>query len=83
MKPQTRRKAVTPNSTTAGTTMPASEKIVPKKESGMSSVAKNKHIYKHGEFLCVQKWIGGKNCQFAYGKHLTFEKAKLIAGKVC
>ena len=82
MKPQTRRKAVTPNSTTAGTTMPASEKNVPKKESGMSSIAKNKHIYKQGEFLCVRKVIRGKNCQFAYGKDLTLKKARLIAGKV-
>ena len=82
MEPQTGRKAVTPNSTTAGTTMPASEKIVPKKESGMLSIAKNKHIYKQGEFLCVRKHIGGKDCQFAYGKHLTLKKAKLIAGKV-
>ena len=76
MKPQTRRKAVTPNSTTAGTTRPASEKNVPKKESGMSSIAKNRHIYKQGEFLKVEKSIGGKKCQFAYGKDLTLEKAK-------
>ena len=82
MKPQTRKKAATPNSTTAGTTMPASEKNVPKKESGMSSIAKNKHIYKQGEFLCVRKHIGGKDCQFAYGKDLTLEKATPIAGKV-
>ena len=82
MKPQTRKKAVTPNSTTAGTTMPASEKNVPKKESGMSSIAKNKHIYKQGELLCVRKVIRGKNCLFAYGKDLTLEKARLIAGKV-
>ena len=82
MKPQTRRKAVTPNSTTAGITMPASEKNVPKKESGMSSIAKNKHIYKQGKFLCVQKKIRGKACQCAYGKDLTLKKARLIAGKV-
>ena len=42
MKPQTRKKAATPNSATAGITMPASEKIVPKKESGMSSIAEHK-----------------------------------------
>ena len=82
MKPQTRRKAVTPNSTTAGTTMPASEKNVPEKETGMASIAESKNIYRHGEFLCVQKWIGGKTFLFAKGKHLTLEKARLIAGKV-
>ena len=30
----------------------------------------------------VQKRIGGKPCVFAMGKHLTLEKARLIAGKV-
>ena len=82
MKPQTRRKAVTPNSTKAGTTMPESETNVPKKESGMSSIAENKYISKCGKLLRVQKRIGGKLCPLAQGKHLTFEKAKLFAGKV-
>ena len=82
MKPQTRKKAVTPNSTTAGTTMPASEKIVPKKESGMSSIAKNKYIQKDRKSFRVAKTIRGKICTFACGKDLTLEKAKLIAGKV-
>ena len=44
--------------------------------------AESRYIYKLGKFLCVQRRIGGKLCQFAYGKDLTFEKAKLIAGKV-
>ena len=48
----------------------------------MSSIAENKYIYKCGKSLCVQKKIRGKCCTFACGKHLTLEKAKLIAGKV-
>ena len=44
--------------------------------------AENKYINKRGKFLRVAKWIGGKSCLFAGGKHLTFEKARLIAGKV-
>ena len=93
MKPQTRRKAATPNSTTAGTTMRASNQIVPKE--GLIPCAKkhniaickprsaeNKYIYKRGKFLCVTKQIGGKVCLFAKGKHLTLEKAMLLVGKV-
>ena len=72
MKPQTRRKAVTPNSTTAGTTMPASETNVPK----------NKYIRKNHHGFAVRKVIRGKDCVFACGKHLTFEKARLIVGKI-
>ena len=44
--------------------------------------AKNKYIHKCGRYLYVRKSIGGKVCEFAGGKHLTLEKAKLIAGKV-
>ena len=62
--------------------MPASENNVPKKESGMSSIAENKNISKGGKYLYVQTWIGGKLRTFACGKDLTLEKAKLIAGKV-
>ena len=32
--------------------------------------------------MCVKKRIRGKDCYFARGKHITFEKAQLIAGKV-
>ena len=32
--------------------------------------------------MSVRKLIQGKFCLFAYGKHLTLEKARLIAGKV-
>ena len=44
--------------------------------------AENKYIHKLRKYLCVRKMIRGKYCTFAYGKHLTLEKAKLIAGKV-
>ena len=93
MKPQTRKKAVTPNSTTAGTTMRASKQIVPKEGLIPCATkhniaickprsAENKYIDKHGKFLCVRKKSRGKYCTFAWGKHLTLEKARLIAGKV-
>ena len=32
--------------------------------------------------MWVAKKIRGKYCTFAWGKHLTLEKARLIAGKV-
>ena len=62
--------------------MPASETIVPKKESGMSCIAENKYIYKCATCLGVTKQMGGKVCLFAKGKHLTLEKAMLLVGKV-
>ena len=88
-----KKKAVTPNSTTAGTTMRASKQIVPKEclipcETKHNIAickprsADNKNIYKYGKSLCVRKVIRGKPCRFAQGKHLTLEKARLIAGKV-
>ena len=46
------------------------------------SARPDKYIYKAGEGLRVEKKIGGKDCRFAGGKHLTLEKARLIAGKV-
>ena len=44
--------------------------------------AENKYIHKRGKYFCVRKKIQGNNYLFAYGKHLTLEKARLIAGKV-
>ena len=46
------------------------------------SARPNKYIYKRRKSLCVQKKIRGKTFQFAYGKDLTLEKARLIAAKV-
>ena len=53
------------------------------KRCGIPNIAENKYISNKGKALRVLKVIGGKVCNFAYGKHLTLEKAKLIAGKVC
>ena len=82
-----------PNSTTAGTTMRTSKQIVPKEclipcetKDNIAickpSSADNKYITKDRKFLRVAKRIRGELCYFARGKHLTLEKARLIAGKV-
>ena len=82
MKAAKAMKAMKTMKTTAAATKPASPQKGPMKQSCIPNTAKNKYIRKQKIGFVVRKTIRGKPCYFACGKHLTFAKAKLIAGKV-
>ena len=75
-------KAMKTMKTTAAATKPASPQKGPMKQSGIPNIAENKYIRKQKNGFVVRKKIRGEDCTFAGGKHLTIEKARLIAGKV-